>query len=225
MNKRLASVAAAVLLSAPLFAHADIFQFNAALNSANENRIPPVIAPGTGVATLHYDTMSTASFADDTFDFSMSVFGLTGGTTPGTAASAFHIHGAATTAENAPVRVSLDAPPFVFLNSGSTLLVGGSNVAAPTIPPTPFVAPGGASNPNGNVGYPAMSFLTMLQAGLAYVNVHTALNPGGEVRGQLFQVAAIPTTPIPEPSTYALMLAGLAIVGWATRRRKANTMH
>lgn len=222
MNKRIASVAAAALLCTPLFAHADIFQFNASLNSANENRIPPVVAPGTGIATLHYDNMNTGSFADDTFDFSMSVFGLTGGTTPGTAASAFHIHGAATTAENAPVRVSLDMPPFVSFNSGSTLLVGGANVPAPMIPPTPFVAPGNPSNPNGNAGYPAMSFLAMLQAGLAYVNVHTALNPGGEVRGQLLPVAFIPTTPIPEPSTYALMLGGLGLVAWAARRRKAR---
>lgn len=29
----------------------------------------------------------------------------------------------------------------------------------------------------------------------------------------------VPPTPVPEPSTYALMLAGLGIVGWSTRRR------
>lgn len=27
-------------------------------------------------------------------------------------------------------------------------------------------------------------------------------------------------TPVPEPETYALMLGGLALVGWAARRRK-----
>ena len=31
-----------------------------------------------------------------------------------------------------------------------------------------------------------------------------------------------PTAPVPEPQTYALMLAGLAAVGWCTRRRKAG---
>ncbi|MDP2811103.1 MAG: FxDxF family PEP-CTERM protein [Rhodocyclaceae bacterium] len=29
------------------------------------------------------------------------------------------------------------------------------------------------------------------------------------------------TAPVPEPETYALMLAGLGLVGWAARRRKA----
>jgi hypothetical protein len=30
----------------------------------------------------------------------------------------------------------------------------------------------------------------------------------------------VPPTPVPEPSTYALMLAGLGIVGWSARRRQ-----
>jgi hypothetical protein len=66
-----------------------------------------------------------------------------------------------------------------------------------------------------NAGHPAMSFLDMLQGGLAYVNVHTALNPGGAVRGQLIQVSAVP-----EPSTYAMLLLGVAALGFVARRRQ-----
>jgi len=38
---------------------------------------------------------------------------------------------------------------------------------------------------------------------------------------QYFASFAHGTAPIPEPGTYALMLAGLGLVGWAARRRKA----
>lgn len=199
-------IAVVITALAPLTAHAALFEFNAQLSAANE--VPPTAATATGLATLLYNDHGTASFADDTFDFAMSAFGLSGGTVAGTAASAFHIHGAATTAENAPVRVSLDAAPFVSLNSGSTLLVGGNAVPAPSIPATP------ASSTN--AGHPAMSFLEMLQSQLAYVNVHTVANPGGAIRGQLIQVTAVP-----EPGTYAMMLAGLALVGWIAFRRRA----
>jgi hypothetical protein len=52
-----------------------------------------------------------------------------------------------------------------------------------------------------------------LFAGRSYINLHTDLYGGGEIRGQI--------NAIPEPSTYALMLAGLGLVGLgAARRRK-----
>ena len=56
------------------------------------------------------------------------------------------------------------------------------------------------------------SVLAGAQAGKAYVNIHDANFPGGEVRGFL--------APVPEPETYALILAGLGLVGMAAKRRK-----
>ena len=48
-----------------------------------------------------------------------------------------------------------------------------------------------------------------------YVNLHTSAFPGGEIRGQL--------APVPEPSTYAMLLGGLAVVGFlASRRRRPD---
>lgn len=177
-------------LAAPMAAQALVIQFNAGLSGLNE--VPPNAATATGVATLFYDDKNTLSLLDDTYNFSASAFGLTGGSVAGTAASAYHIHAPAAAGANGPVVVSLDAAPFVSFNSGSTLLIGGTNVSPPNT-----------------------SFLANLQASLAYVNIHTVANPGGQIRGQLIQVAVVP-----EPSTYALMLAGLGLVGFLAQRRR-----
>ena len=195
----LAMVAAVAVL--PVAAQATVFQFNASLKQANELAPVGAASAATGIATLSYNDFGTVSLADDKYDFSMSVFGLSG------PASGFHIHGAATTAENAPVRVFLDTAPFVSLISGGTLLVGGNGVSAPAIPLTPATGV--------NAGHPAMSFLAMLQGQLAYVNVHTAAHGGGEIRGQFVQVSAVP-----EHESFAMLLAGFGLVAWVEARRR-----
>ena len=194
------AVAAALVLSLPLASHAIVFQFNANLTTTAEVHTLVTPSSATGLATLFYDDKGTMTAADDTYNFSMSVGNLTG------VASAYHIHGAATPAQTAGVRVGLDMPPFGSLNMvGLPLLVGGIGVPVATT----YTAP-----PSGP--FAGVSFLSMLRGSLAYVNVHTAGNAAGEVRGQLIEVAQIP-----EPSTYAMLLGGLGIVGFMARRRRA----
>jgi hypothetical protein len=53
--------------------------------------------------------------------------------------------------------------------------------------------------------------LTGAMDGKAYVNVHSSMFPGGEIRGFLM--------PVPEAGSAALMLLGLAGVGWVARKR------
>ena len=58
------------------------------------------------------------------------------------------------------------------------------------------------------------TLITAIADGKAYLNLHSTSVPGGEIR-TFFQLA-----PVPEPQTYALMLAGLGVLGWAARRKQ-----
>ena len=53
--------------------------------------------------------------------------------------------------------------------------------------------------------------MTDIQAGSAYVNVHTTQNPGGEVQGTIVPVTSV-ATPVPEFGTSALLLVLLASI-------------
>jgi len=186
MNKFTAILITTALLALPITAQAITFQFNAGLNGASE--VPSSGASATGVATLFYDDNNSILTTDDSYSFSLGVFGLSG------VASGMHIH-TEPAGVNGPIVVNLAASPFSVLNSGGTLLIGGTNVLPPSA-----------------------SFLGQLQSGLAYINIHTALNPGGEIRGQLIQVSAVP-----EPSTYTMLLAGLGLIGLLARRRSKTS--
>jgi hypothetical protein len=62
------------------------------------------------------------------------------------------------------------------------------------------------------VGLTPAQFVDDLFSGLAYVNVHSTVFPGGEIRGQLIQT--------PEPAGSALLGTGLlAAAGFAARRK------
>ncbi len=67
----------------------------------------------------------------------------------------------------------------------------------------------------GGVGGAFNALVTGLDAGGAYLNIHSNLYPAGEIRGFLQPVSGVP-----EPESYVLMALGLAGVGLAARRRR-----
>lgn len=148
----------AVMLAVPATALANKQLYKARLSAANE--LHEVIgSSATGSYVLTYRPTGV--------DFMLSVRGLSG------PATGIHLHGPATESENAGIIVALcgfGPNPIQAMcpsNPDGTLVLIGS-------------IPGSALN-----GITAGQFQDMLNAGEVYVNVHTALNPGGETRGQL----------------------------------------
>jgi len=162
---------------------------------SGQNEIPANNSLGTGsvTVTMDLDTHSLriqASFAD-----------LMAGVT------AAHIHCCNSPAmPNVPPATQV--PSFTGfpsgVMSGSYDMTFDTSLAA-TWNPSFVTAQGSVANAEA-------AFFDGMMDGRAYFNIHTTQFGGGEIRANL--------APIPEPSTYALFLAGLAAVGGIAARRR-----
>lgn len=161
---------------------------------------PPNASPGTGTALVTIDGVA------HTMRVEVSFGGLDGLTT------ASHIHvidgpGDANLADTVgPVATTV--PSFVGFPLGVTsgsmdqtydMTSAGSYRAA-------FITDSG-----GTTAAAEFQLFDAIIDGRAYLNLHSDAFHAGEIRGFLQAV--------PEPSTYALLLAGLGALGWAARRR------
>ena len=195
MNRSLAPVAAACIVLAgvalPASAHEQVYVTT--LSGANENPATASFGSGAGVVTIDLDLL--------TMRLQTTFAGLSGNVT------ASHIHCCTTAPGN--VGVASQTPTF----SGFPL--GGTYGSYDRTFDMTLAASYNAGFITANGGTPGTAFtalLTGLDAGRAYLNIHSSFAPGGEIRG--FLVA------VPEPESYALMLGGLALVGWMARRQR-----
>lgn len=135
--------------------------FTATLSAANE--VPPIVGPeagGTGNATITFDTTrdGAGNITAATATFVVNIASLPAGTP----IILSHIHEGPSSVAG-PVRVNLG------LAAGEIVLANGSgSFTKPSITMTPEIAQQILNNPGG-----------------FYFNSHSALNPGGVVRGQL----------------------------------------
>jgi len=184
-----------VLLMTMIAAHADAtIIYLANLNGSAEN--PPNSSLGTGLATVEYDS------ALHTLSVDVNFSGLAGNTT------AAHIHcclafpsniGVATTVPNFP-GFPVGVTSGIYNNVFDLTLASSFNSS--------FITGYG-----GTVADAEAALAAGLANGQAYFDIHTQASPGGEIRGLL-------VAQVPEPETYAMMLAGIGIIGFMTRRRR-----
>jgi hypothetical protein len=166
--------------------------YEASLNGASES--PPNLSPGTGSAEVFFDP------AAHTLQVHMIFPGLLSN------ASAAHIHAVTGTPGTGTVGVAIPLTGFPLGTTSGTydhLFL----TEDPSIYTTAFLALYG-----GTAAGAELALAGALAEVRAYVNIHTPVNPGGEIRG--FLVA-------PAPATMLLFGTGLAgLAGTRLRRKK-----
>ncbi|WP_353216896.1 CHRD domain-containing protein [Sandarakinorhabdus sp.] len=142
---------------------------------------------------------ATVLLSGNTIDFVIKFNGLT------TNLAAGHVHCCALQGANAGV--AIDFAPVGFGKSGTlTRSFDLTNAATYT---NGFRNGAGG----GSAAGAQAAFLAGLNSGKAYINLHNSAFPGGEIRGNLGAV--------PEPASWAMMIAGFGLVGTSLRRRRA----
>src|ERR1019366_5782404 len=182
----MAMVAALLLGQA---AYGSVITYSAVLLGTSE--VPPTGSLGTGQATVIINTLA------QTMEVQVTFSGLLGPTT------ASHIHCCTTLPDAGNAGVATTTPTFTNFPLGVT---SGSYdlTAAGTYNPAFVTA-------EGSVAIAEAALLGGIAAGDSYLNIHTSVDPGGEIRGYLAAAAL-------EPATF--LLAGAALAGLVILRRK-----
>jgi hypothetical protein len=184
-------------------ANAEPIVFSTTLSGPNES--PPNASPGTGTALVTFDLTAHTMRVETTFS------GLLGGVT------ASHIHCCTAIPLVGTAGVATVTPTFTGFPSGvtfgtydhtfNTLDLGTYN----TNPMNGFIV--SAFDLTHDAAGAETALFNAMVAGKTYLNIHTTVVPGGEIRGFLL--------PVPEPVTLSLFGAGLAGM-IATRRKRAK---
>jgi opacity protein-like surface antigen len=181
------------LAAAP--AAAAVYAFNAKLSGAAE--APPNTSPGSGFGVITFDDVLHQMTVD--VDFVNLLAGVT----------AAHIHAATVTPFTGTAGVATQTPTFSGFPNGVTR---GSYFQTFDMTLASSYRAGYLNGFGGSTAAAEAALITAAKGGQAYLNIHSSLFPGGEVRGFL--------TPVPELGTWALMLLGFGAAGAMLRARR-----
>ena len=182
-------VLAVLMLSA--VARADQLVFTTTLTGSQE--VPPSGSPGIGSALVTLDTLTNQ------FTVNVSFAGLVSPTI------ASHIHCCAGPGVNAMVATAVPTfPGFPLGVTTGTYLMTFDLTLASTYNPAFITAHGGT------VAGAQAAFIAGLTSGQTYLNIHTSMFQGGEIRGQLQAV--------PEPASLLLLTTGFVAAAGTLRK-------
>ncbi len=184
-----------VALSPP--SQAVVLHYSVVLSGTDES--PPNASPGSGSATLDIDDSSHV------FSLAINFMSLLGNTT------VTHIHCCTASPGAGNVGVASATPTFPGFPIGVT---SGSYARSFDMNLTGNFSPVFLTFHGGSAASAYEALLSGINSGSAYLNIHTTLYPGGEIRGFLQ-----PISPVPVPAALPLLVTGVGIIG-ALRRQK-----
>jgi hypothetical protein len=193
MKKLILSLSALLIVGSA--ASANTIVYDASLNGPSES--PPNASPGIGFATVIIDDVL------QTMEVKLNFSGLLGTTT------ASHIHCCTATPDSGTANVATTTPTFPSFPLG---------VTSGTYDHTFDLTAAGTYNPafvtlEGSVANAETALLAGLSDGESYLNIHSSVFGGGEIRGFL--------APVPEPSSVVLLAALVGLLAIIRLRVKA----
>lgn len=155
------------------------------------NEVPPNASPATGFVTM--------SLSGNFLSLSLTWSGLIGGNV-----TAGHIHCCVAPGANVGVAVGFNGLPAAASGNYSNTF----DLSTSAVYTSGFITNFGG----GTTAGAQAALIAGLNAGTAYVNLHNAQFPGGEIRANV--------TVTPEPASFAMLGFGMAAVGFAVRRKR-----
>jgi hypothetical protein len=196
MRRLIAAASAVVSLSVAVQSQAALIGYTTILTGPGES--PPNASPGSGMAFVDVDT------AANTMRVRLTFVGLLGTST------AAHLHAPTAVPLTGTAAVATQTPSFagfpLGVTSGSTDQTLDLTQAA-TYNPAYVAANGGTP-----AGAEA-ALLAAMAGGQSYLDIHTTVVPGGEIRGFL--------VPVPEPTSLGLTASAGLLLALRRRRRMA----